>query len=74
MNDFDNRQVVVALLQTGRGRHGPDHHRPLPHSAQLLEDDGEPPSRCGDNSFEKVQNARGVPFSAAIRWMRLRVS
>jgi hypothetical protein len=51
------KAVVVALLQTGRGRHGPD-HPPFSHPAQLLEDDGERPSRCGDNSRGKVQNVR----------------
>jgi hypothetical protein len=33
------KPVVVALLGAGRGRHGHD-HRPFPHAAQLLEDDG----------------------------------
>ena len=36
------KPVVVALLRAGRGRHGND-HRPFPHAAQLLADDGERP-------------------------------
>ena len=36
------KAVVVAVLRAGRGRHGHD-HRPFPHAAQLLEDDGERP-------------------------------
>ena len=33
---------VVVALRAGRGRHGND-HRPFPHAAQLLADDGERP-------------------------------
>jgi hypothetical protein len=36
------KAVVVTVLRAGRGRHGHD-HRPFPHAAQLLEDDGERP-------------------------------
>jgi hypothetical protein len=36
------KAVVVAVLQTGRGRHGHD-HRPFPQPLKLLEDYGERP-------------------------------
>jgi hypothetical protein len=36
--DETSKAVVVALLRAGRGRHGSD-HRPIPHVAQLFEDD-----------------------------------
>ena len=53
------KAVVVTVLRAGRGRHGHD-HRPFPHAAQLLEDDGERPPPCvrrrDDNSRGKVQN------------------
>jgi hypothetical protein len=37
------KPVVVALLRARRGRHGDD-HRPFPHAAQLLQEDGGVPS------------------------------
>jgi hypothetical protein len=36
------KPVIVALLRASRGRHGDD-HRPFPHAAQLLQDDGRRP-------------------------------
>src|ERR1700676_979127 len=50
------KPVVIALLRTARGRHGPD-HRPLPPAAQLLENGGERPPR-DDNSRGKVRKVR----------------
>jgi hypothetical protein len=32
-------KAVVVALRAGRSRHGND-HRPFPHAAQLLDDDG----------------------------------
>jgi hypothetical protein len=52
------KSVVVALLRTGRGRHGPD-HRPFAHAAQLARGRWGSVRRRDDNSRGQVQNVRG---------------
>jgi hypothetical protein len=67
--DVMPKAMVVALLRTACGRHGPD-HRPFPHAAQPPQGRWGGVARRDDNSRPKVRNVRGDSSAERGAWCR----